>query len=711
MRSRELAEVGGVMRDLGPEEPKVRKPLPVPTWIFLAFFVAVSALIRFMYARRDPAAWIFPDETVYAELAKSLAYTGEFSLRDNPGTNGLGVVYPFLISPAFALFDAIPDAHDAVKAINSVLMSLTAVPVYLLARRLVTRGLALTAAALSLSILSLTYTGTVMTENAFYLVTAVWALLLVRTLERPTLARQAVLVVGILIAYLTRAQAALFVPALVTAILLVAVLDHGWRFWRGLWTYWATWLLIALGAVGVGLRQAVRGDNLSEVLGAYIALKDYEYGVADVSHWALYHLAELVIVLGVFPFTAFVIFSTDGLRRVAPREHRLFAAAAVSLVAWFLVVVSAFASTPVAQRIEERYLFHVAPLFFIGLVAWIGRRAPRPWWALAPAALFTAALPAALPINSFLNDTAVHDTVSLLPIWRWRDRLFSAGSIDEVVIGAAIAGALLVAVIPRRYAVLLPAALFLYYAAATRPVEARIQQASQGAWEAGVRAVPNWVDRAVGVDADVAQVWTGGGNHFSFWESEFYNRSIGPVYALSQPYDSFGQRMGTIKATGRVEYLGGPLELDYVVTDIWSKLRGEVVKRNDPTSMTLYRVGGPLVVIEHLQGLFPDRWAGSFAAYRRYACSGGSVRFEVETSPAVHRKRFVVTVMQHGVETDRITVRPRPVHKVLTIPLRPHDGFCDLVLQMPAESATAATPGDLRLIGLRFNSTTYVPGR
>ena len=116
-------------------------------------------------------------------------------------------------------------------------MSLTAVPVYLIARRLVTRGLALTAAALSVSILSMTYTGTVMTENAFYPVTAVWALLLVRTLERPTLGRQAVLVVAILVAYLTRAQAALFVPALVTAILIVALLEHGRHFWRGLWAY------------------------------------------------------------------------------------------------------------------------------------------------------------------------------------------------------------------------------------------------------------------------------------------------------------------------------------------------------------------------------------------------------------------------------------------------------------------------------------------
>jgi 4-amino-4-deoxy-L-arabinose transferase-like glycosyltransferase len=704
-------EVGGVMSDVPPHEDTPGEPWPVPTWALLAAIVGVSAVIRFLYAIHDPAAWIFPDETVYAELAKALAYTGEFAIRDNLGTNGLGVVYPILIAPAFLLFDKVADAHDAVKAINSILMSLTAVPVYFLARRLVTRSLALTAAALSLAIPAMTYTGTVMTENAFYPLTAIWALLLVRALERPTLSRQTLLVVGIGVAYLTRAQAALFVPVLVTAILLLAALEHGPRLWRGLWPYRVTWLLLVLGAAGVGVRQLVRGERLSDVLGAYIALRDYSYDVADVSHWALYHLAELVISLGVFPFAVFVIACLFNLRPAARREHRIFAVAAVSLVFWFLVVVSAFANTPVALRIEERYLFHVAPLFFIALVVWIAQGLPRPWWALAPAALFAAALPAALPINNFLNETAVHDTVGLLPIWRWRDRIFSPGSIDEVVVAAAVVAALIVVLIPRRFAVVIPVALFLYFAAATRPVEAFIYRASYGAWEAGVRPVPNWVDRAVGSDADVAQVWTGGGNHFSFWESEFYNRSVGAVYALSQPFDSFGQRMASTQPDGRVEYLGEPLELRYALTDAWTKLRGQLVARNELTLMATYRIDGPLVVIEQLQGLYPDLWSGPFAGYRRFDCSGGSVRFTVDTNPTLHRRAFVVTVVQHGVETNRLRVRARPAVKVLSIPLRPRDGFCDVQLQIPTRSATAATPGDLRELGLHFQRVRYVPPR
>ena len=704
-------EVGGVVRDLRPEEPEARKPLPVPTWLLLAALIGVSFVVRLVYGLRDPAAWIFPDETVYAELGKALAYTGEFAIRDNPGTGGLGVVYPILIAPAFALFDTVAGAHDAVKAINSVVMSLTAVPVYLIARRLVSRGLALTAAALSLAIPAMTYTGTVMTENVFYPVTALWALLFIRALERPTVGRQAVLVIAIGFAYLTRAQAATFVPALVTAILMLSLLDHGRRFWRGFWAYRATWLFLALGAAAVVVRQLLRGERLSDVLGAYTALRDYSYGVAAVSHWVLYHLAELVILLGVFPFAVFLIVAAVDLRPGQPREYRIFAAASVSLVVWFLVVVSAFANTPVAQRIEERYLFHVAPLFFIALVAWVARRAPRPWWAVAPAALFTAALPAALPVNTFLNETAVHDTVSLLPVWRWRDRLFSVGSIDEVVVAAAIAGALVVVLIPRRWAIVLPAALLLYFAAATRPVESIIYRASYGAWEAGARPVPGWVDEAVGVESNVAVVWTGGGNQFSFFEGEFYNRSVGPIYALSQPYDSFGQRMATLLPSGRVEYLGRPLELEYALTDRWTRLQGEVVARNRLTAMVVYRVDGPLRVIDHFQDLYPDGWSGSSAVYRRYSCRGGSVRFDFETNPRLHSRPFVVTVYQHGTETGRRRLPAIPTRKTLTIPLVPKDGFCLLSLAIPTRPATLETPGDLRELGLRFSSLRYLPPR
>ena len=221
----------------------------------------------------------------------------------------------------------------------------------------------------------------------------------------------------------------------------------------------------------------------------------------------------------------------------------------------------------------------------------------------------------------------------------------------------------------------------------------------------------DWVDRGVGAESDVAQVWTGGGNHFAFWESEFYNRSVGPVYALSQPFDSFGQRMASTKPDGRVEYLGRPLRLRYALTDIWTKLRGEVIVRNELTGMAAYRVDGPLVVVEQLQGLYPDRWTGSYAIYRRNDCAGGSLLLDFETNPVLHPKRFAVSVFQNGVAAGKLSVPARPTDKALSIPLRPRDGSCEVSLGIPTASATRETPGDLRQLGLRISSARYVRSR
>ena len=161
------------------------------------------------------------DELVYSELAKSFAAHGQFLVRGVP-RNGYGFVYPVLIAPAWRLFGSVPDAYAAAKAINAVVMSLAAIPAYFLARRLLTPRLALVAAALTVLVPSMLYTGTLMTENAFYPLFLLAALVLVLTLERPTRAapgRCCSRVCGL--AFATRAQAvALFAAALAAPILL-----------------------------------------------------------------------------------------------------------------------------------------------------------------------------------------------------------------------------------------------------------------------------------------------------------------------------------------------------------------------------------------------------------------------------------------------------------------------------------------------------------
>src|SRR5207302_10686078 len=125
------------------ESLAVARSLPAGFW--LASLVVASVIVRWGFGRRMVAPWIMVDELVYSELAKSFAATGHFLVRDHP-SGSYGFVYPILISPAYRLYASVPQAYAAAKTINSVLMSLTAVPAYFLARRVVAPALALFAA-------------------------------------------------------------------------------------------------------------------------------------------------------------------------------------------------------------------------------------------------------------------------------------------------------------------------------------------------------------------------------------------------------------------------------------------------------------------------------------------------------------------------------------------------------------------------------------
>src|SRR5262249_35161271 len=111
------------------------------------------------------------------------------------------------------------------KAINAVLMTLVAIPVYLWGSRIASRWWALVAVALTLLIPAFFYTGELMTENAFFpaFVTAAFAIALV--LERPTLARQALMLAAFLLTVAVRFQGLVLLAVLVTAILLKLVFD------------------------------------------------------------------------------------------------------------------------------------------------------------------------------------------------------------------------------------------------------------------------------------------------------------------------------------------------------------------------------------------------------------------------------------------------------------------------------------------------------
>ena len=195
----------------------------VPDWAWLAGIVVASAALRVWLVRAMPAPFVFVDELIYSELAKSVADAGSFAVRGVP-TSGYSTLYPLLLAPAYALFDALPSAYALAKATNAVAMSFAAVPAWLVTRRVAGRGLSLLCAVIAVAIPSMAYTATLVTETLFYPVALFFAWTFLRVLERPSGGRIAVLAAALVAAVATRSQAIGFVGAVVLAPFLLALL-------------------------------------------------------------------------------------------------------------------------------------------------------------------------------------------------------------------------------------------------------------------------------------------------------------------------------------------------------------------------------------------------------------------------------------------------------------------------------------------------------
>ena len=133
----------------------------------LVAVVAGGAVFNGLLAIPIKSPRIFGDELIYWQLSRSLAWAGEFTVRGEPAPR-YGVVYPALLAVAQRLGGEQTTAYAIAQGLNAVLFSLTAIPVYLIASRVLRRRYALLAGLLAVVLPSCIYTSTIMTENAFY---------------------------------------------------------------------------------------------------------------------------------------------------------------------------------------------------------------------------------------------------------------------------------------------------------------------------------------------------------------------------------------------------------------------------------------------------------------------------------------------------------------------------------------------------------------
>src|SRR5581483_1405739 len=238
------------------------------------------------------------------------------------------------------------------------------------------------------------------------------------------------------------------------------------------------------------------------------------------------------------------------------------------------------------------------------------------------------ALPRVLPFTRLITTNAVSDTLTILPIWSLQTALFPIEETALVVVLACICAAGLFVLVPRRYALVLPGLILVYFAVSQKPIEGKHETASVGALFAGITLPRDWVDHRVGYDARVTTIWSGQTSAYAIWENEIFNRSLRRFYYLHSQLagDLPEQKLKVDPETGVMTSGGRPVRSRYVLTDSSVQLGGRELDQDPHTGMTLYETRGPLRQVSQVTGLYPnDTWSGRYASYTRLGCRGGTL--------------------------------------------------------------------------------------
>jgi Dolichyl-phosphate-mannose-protein mannosyltransferase len=594
----------------------VRRPTRLAT--ALGLLVAVSTLLRFWGGTLIPIPWINPDEIIYGELGRSLYRSGEFRILGRP-TEFISLVYPALVGVPLSLGN-LERGYHLLKLVQALVMSLTAVPVYFWARSLGAGRWAFAAAVLTVAIPGLAYSGLIMTEVVFYpiVVLAAWAL--AAALERPRPLRQGLLVVACAAAAMTRLQAFVLLPVLVTAVGIEALL--GRRLRRALRLAPAAGGLVVLALAWAGWRLR-HGGSLSRVFGAYEPAGQIHYGAGRAARFVLFHYADLALFTGLFPLCAVLALLVVHDR--GDERLRAYLATTVALVLWFPAEVGIFASQHVGY-LAERNMLPLAPILFVGFAAWLARDGPRPRVATVATGLAIVALLLALPVGKLVRPEAFPDSFTLLPLIRLEQR--SPGTdLDALLVVTAAIALLVYALLPRRLLPLLPLVLVTGFAAVS--VEATNRIAFEADLLAGQSTGPvhRWIDERV--QGPVAFLYIGEFNWPAAWENLFWSRRVEHVYDLltaripgGLPQDSVGPL-----EDGRLVLVdGSPAQGDYVVSQYPVQFRGRVLG-SAGEGFQLWQLDPPFRI-----SVWTQRVAGHVRVLA-YACRPGRLRLEVVGTP------------------------------------------------------------------------------
>jgi hypothetical protein len=559
---------------------------------------AAAGVLWYSLGRARVLPRTFADELLHEQVARGIAQSGNFS------THGYGLISGVIDALAFWLTSDGASAFHLIQLLNVIVMITAAVPAYLLARRVVSHRSALVVTVLTVLVPWMAYSDMVTTEAAFYPVFLVFILALVRSLERPSSSRQAVLAAALLLAFETRTQAA----ALVAAIVLAAVI---YGFSRGrtrhlLRDFAPTWAAYSAVAIVLVIGAAAGVVN---PFGAYQKLIDTGLGALHphgLLLWTAANVTSISLGAGVLAALAFPLGVAQLLRRGSADREAAFASAAMASSLAMLATVVVLCESPYGTgTVGERNLFYVVPLLFIGAAAWVERGFPR------PRRLTIAVLAVAIVLAVLMPPGSIAVVVDSRTFGLWTELNRSWFSDKWQMVAALTVGALLTARLRRGWPIALAALLTAIGVTAANdapPTQPR-----------SVAARYDWVDRTLpaGASATILYIGVPGALRCAIAPragqvanlllyTEFFDLKVRDVFQAfgNNPARAVAAPAVTIGSSGIVREHGRPLRPQYAVLDAAVPIvgrriaglpsRGLIADASPDAALALWRVDGVL---------------------------------------------------------------------------------------------------------------------
>jgi hypothetical protein len=565
----------------------------------------LAGLIGLSFAVRLAVGWFratpnyFVDEYLYAELARSLLETGR------PTVRGIGFVFPSLLQPILTaptwLAGDVWVSYRLTQALGALAMSLVAVPVFLLGRRLgLGRPLALGAAALSLAVPDLLFASWVMAEPFAYPLFAAAILGGTAALAEPSRRRGLLFVAFACLAAFARAQFVVLPLCFAAATLLVGLREQRLRA-----VLRAQALPLGVFA-GVGLAVALVG--VDRVLGLYRSALDGRADPVELAERVGVNALVLAYSSGWILVPGALLGLVLALARPRSRAELAFGALFGTTTVALLLEAGLAGAVDHAQ---ERYVFYVLPLAVLAFCLY----ASRGWPARTHLALLVSLLIAAsaqVPLAGFTAADGKTQSPFLLAASRLEEAFGSPGSGSLAVAAAAAALGVALILLSTRPAIGTPLVLAVALVASVAASAGAVAFDNRNAAavrEAYLPDEPSWVDRA-GFD-HVTLVRGPDGVRTEALEQLFWNRSVDRVVLLpgAEEVDHFSSPRlvvapdGSLLAGGRP--LRGPLLVDGYGGTIQLANADRVVSTQ---SHTLWRPHETAQMSLYLAGRYSDGW-------------------------------------------------------------------------------------------------------